>query len=124
MDVVKEALLHYRSMWAMWLELKHTTDAERELARLKIALIDAELNPSGPTLRPTGNVYPAFNPPEGDYHAFDPTTDLIRCANQGCGETIQQNENGTGWVHVETGNAYCDVPPRNPAYGKRANPLA
>lgn len=107
-------------MWAMWLELKHTTDAERELARLKIALIDAELNPSGPTLRPTGNQHPAFNPPKGDYHAFDPATDLIRCSNQGCGETIQQNENG--WIHVETGNAYCDVPPRNPAYGKRANP--
>jgi hypothetical protein len=43
MDVTREALLHYREMWRSWLRLMHTTEAERELATLKIALIDKEL---------------------------------------------------------------------------------
>ena len=63
MDVVKEALLHYRSMWSMWLELKHTTEAERELARTKIELIDRELSPREITLRRSSEPRPAFEPP-------------------------------------------------------------
>lgn len=43
MNVTREALLHYRDKWTLWLSLLHTTDSERELARLKIALIDKEL---------------------------------------------------------------------------------
>jgi hypothetical protein len=43
LDVTREALTFYRKMWSTWLELILTTDAERELARTKIALIDKEL---------------------------------------------------------------------------------
>lgn len=46
MDVIREALLHYRAKWELWPELIHTTDAERELAKIKIALIDKELEAS------------------------------------------------------------------------------
>lgn len=42
-DVVREALTAYRRQWEWWLGAMHTTDAERELAHMKIALIDAEL---------------------------------------------------------------------------------
>jgi hypothetical protein len=42
-DTVGEALAAYRAQWEPWLWLRLVTDAERELARLKIALIDAEL---------------------------------------------------------------------------------
>jgi len=42
-DIAREALLNYRRQWQAWLELEHTTDAERQLAELKIALIDQEL---------------------------------------------------------------------------------
>jgi len=43
MNIVREALLSYRVQWEMWLKLSQTTDAERELARIKIQLIDQEL---------------------------------------------------------------------------------
>jgi hypothetical protein len=43
LDIVREALLAYRQQWAAWLRLKLTTEAERELAQTKIALIDKEL---------------------------------------------------------------------------------
>jgi hypothetical protein len=49
MDVIKEALLAYRAQWEPWLWLILVTDAERELARLKIALIDRELAESWAT---------------------------------------------------------------------------
>lgn len=44
MDVVREALLEYRQKWVGWLSLMHTTSAEKQLARLKIELIDRELS--------------------------------------------------------------------------------
>lgn len=130
MDVVKEALLHYRSMWAMWLELKHTTEAERELARLKIAMIDAELSPepSGLTLRPSGPPKPAFETGLGSaldkLVPMDHTSELIRCGNEGCNEPIErvQGQYKYPWRHVETGDRFCDVSPKNPAYGKSATP--
>jgi hypothetical protein len=43
LNVTREALTVYRRQWEWWLQAMHTTDAERELARMKIALIDAEL---------------------------------------------------------------------------------
>lgn len=43
MTIVREALFAYREKWASWLRLRHTTEAEKELAKLKIALIDQEL---------------------------------------------------------------------------------
>lgn len=43
LNIIEEALQHYRRQWEWWLSLLHTTDAERELARVKIALIDAEI---------------------------------------------------------------------------------
>ena len=43
LDITREALLHYREKWQLWLTLIHTTDAERQLAQLKVALIDREL---------------------------------------------------------------------------------
>lgn len=126
LSVVKEALVHYRSMWAMWLELRMTTEAERELARMKIALIDRELLSMAEaegqsrvaaafgSLRPSGPAQPAFDPRQ--WH----------CKNEGCGEEIHQvtssKDEEKYWVHVETGNPFCDVPPKNPAYGKQANP--
>ena len=128
LGVVKEALVHYRSMWAMWLELRMTTETERELARVKIALIDRELlsmaeaegqsrvSAAFGALRPSGPAEPAFDPRQ--WH----------CKNEGCGEEIHQvpnpTESGYPWVHVETGDAFCDVSPKNPAYGKRANPAS
>ena len=127
LSVVKEALAHYRSMWAMWLELSMTTEAERELARMKIALIDRELLSMAEaegqsrvaaafgSLRPSGPAFETNDPRQ--WH----------CKNEGCGEEIHQVPNPTGdgkhWTHKETGNPFCDVPPRNPAYGKRANPM-
>lgn len=130
LNVVKEALVHYRSMWAWWLELKMTTEAERELARMKIALIDRELlsmaeaegqspEPSGLTLRPSGPPKPAF-----ESTPMDHTSDLIRCGNEGCGEPIErvQGQYKYPWRHVETEDRFCDVSPKNPAYGKSATP--
>lgn len=126
LGVVKEALVHYRSMWAMWLELRMTTEAERELARVKIALIDRELLSMAEAegqrrvtaalgaLRPSGPAQPAFE-------SFNPQTDTLRCGNEGCGEPIEPVEGDPRrWIHVETENEFCDVPPKNPAYGKRA----
>ena len=67
-------------------------------------------------VRPSGPPKPAFDPRQ--WH----------CKNEGCGEEIHQVPNPTGdgkhWIHKETGNPFCDVPPRNPAYGKRANPVS
>jgi hypothetical protein len=40
MDVILEALGIYRSQWEWWLTSLHATDAERELARIKLAMID------------------------------------------------------------------------------------
>jgi hypothetical protein len=40
MDVIKEALESLRSTYEFWLRSIAATDAERELARIKIALID------------------------------------------------------------------------------------
>jgi hypothetical protein len=42
-DVVREALLHYRGVWMWWLSARGTTDTERQLANMKLALIDKEL---------------------------------------------------------------------------------
>jgi hypothetical protein len=44
MDVVSEALHIYRSQWEWWLTSKHATDMERELARIKLALIDEAIS--------------------------------------------------------------------------------
>jgi len=43
LDVTREALLALRSQYLHWLDLQHTTLAERRLAQTKIALIDVEL---------------------------------------------------------------------------------
>lgn len=43
LDITGEALAAYRQRWAAWLNLSQTTDAERELAATKIALIDTQL---------------------------------------------------------------------------------
>lgn len=43
-NIVREAMLSYRRQWEVWFELIHTTDAERELARVKIELIDTVLD--------------------------------------------------------------------------------
>lgn len=43
LDIVREALLHLRGTYRMWLSLKHTSEMERRLAAVKIALIDREL---------------------------------------------------------------------------------
>ena len=43
LNVVREALLHYQAMCVWSLDSLHATGAERELARIKIALIEAEL---------------------------------------------------------------------------------
>ena len=43
LDITGEALKFYRTHLENWLKLKLATDAERELARTKIALIDREL---------------------------------------------------------------------------------
>ncbi|AHG24443.1 hypothetical protein PBI_OAKER_52 [Mycobacterium phage Oaker] len=143
MDVIKEALLHYRSMWSMWLELKHTTEAERELARVKIALIDAELtrrNESAVaepkkrmTLRKLGELHPAFMSPEVTQSAerlreanADPRN--WHCAN--CGEQIvhiAENPNLDGspkhWAHLDSGELRCEVATNHPAFGKNAEPI-
>ena len=73
-------------------------------------------------LCPSGPPKPAFERPSAE----DPRQ--WHCKNEGCGEEIIQvsaapPQTGQVWVHSETLNAFCDVPPRNPAYGKRANPL-
>jgi hypothetical protein len=44
LDVTREALLAYRQRWEWWLTLVHTTETERALAEVKIALIDSALN--------------------------------------------------------------------------------
>jgi hypothetical protein len=44
LDIVREALLSYRRWYSTWLEMRLTTDAEKQLATLKIALIDRELS--------------------------------------------------------------------------------
>jgi hypothetical protein len=41
--VVREALLAQRKMYEVWVTLLHTSDAERELAAMKIGLIDVAL---------------------------------------------------------------------------------
>lgn len=38
--IVREALENYRAIWVAWLRSKNTTDSERELAHMKIQLID------------------------------------------------------------------------------------
>lgn len=41
--VVQEALTAQRDLYVAWLNLKHASKAERELAELKISLIDIAL---------------------------------------------------------------------------------
>ena len=42
-EITREALLHLRGVYEIWLRLKLTTPNERELAELKIKLIDNAL---------------------------------------------------------------------------------
>ena len=51
LDIVREALLNYRHQWVWWLSAEHSSDAERELARMKLAVIDRALDV---TLNPPG----------------------------------------------------------------------
>lgn len=125
LNVVKEALVHYRSMWAWWLELKMTTEAERELARTKIALIDRELADMAES---EGQRRVNVALAEIAASSLGKETDPRRwnCKNQGCGEEIEQTGDpslNSGWVHTETKSRLCDVSPRNPAYGGMATPI-
>ncbi len=43
MNIIEEALLALRSHYVWWLSMLLTTDAEKELAKLKIAMIDEAL---------------------------------------------------------------------------------
>lgn len=43
-QIEREALMHYRAMWNWNLTCLAATDAERQLAALKIQLIDAALS--------------------------------------------------------------------------------
>lgn len=46
-EITREALLHLRGVYEIWLRLKLTTDTEKELAELKIKLIDNALKDMG-----------------------------------------------------------------------------
>jgi hypothetical protein len=39
-EVTREALHNLRSVYTWWLTADHTSDSERELARMKLGLID------------------------------------------------------------------------------------
>lgn len=43
-EIALEALSHYQAHWEWWLTLKHATETERELARMKIRLIKETLS--------------------------------------------------------------------------------
>ena len=79
-------------------------------------------------LRPSGSPKPAFETGLGSALdkavPMDHTSELIRCGNEGCGEPIErvQGQYKYPWRHVETEDRFCDVSPKNPAYGKSATP--
>jgi len=81
-EIVREALLAYRDRWTSWLNLWHTTEAERELAKVKIALIDQELEKPNPAL----------------------TTGICHW----CGKEIYKNSLSGCWEHYFNHKTVCD----------------
>lgn len=47
LDIVGEALAHLRDKYVVWIRLRRSTEAEVELAKIKISLIDKEMAERG-----------------------------------------------------------------------------
>ena len=47
LDIVGEALQHLRDKYVVWIRLRRSTEAEVELAKIKISLIDKEMAERG-----------------------------------------------------------------------------